>query len=337
MSESNNIKSVNGIEFIQAGSIRLNAIWREKEYFIFEMTIESCTEEAKEYIESKGYKLKDQISKIIPVWPPVKFEGKEIITQNDKVWFYYTALDESESFNEISANQVYASNKVRINTNNNILKISNLFSNNEKTVVLSSIDEIIGYDYSEIKYSINYRKDLVESNLKNKIIFKDAHGKEIECNEGILNRKRPIFLESNLLPNVRLMRGNFCENSRFDYNEASNQFCIDKFDYNGILNLDFKGLGNLFFNFEKKDKLSKQVSTENLYNQLLKCREPYVLPKNSCKMLLYRIKKDLNKENINLYTLLNEWIYKGKIPRDAQRIIDINERMILSDKCKKFK
>lgn len=85
---------INGIKFTEIGRLklsnyRLNEIKSKKvEYKIFIMKIREYNVDSKNYINGKGYRLKESNIKIKHIWPPAKEERKQISSYYNQIYFY---------------------------------------------------------------------------------------------------------------------------------------------------------------------------------------------------------------------------------------------------------
>ena len=310
------IPFINGIAFRCIGEIKLRKGINEVLFSVCDIEIKEYNEDARQFIESKGYHLRKNINKVIPLWPPIIFKGNELITDSDKVWFFHENGSNNEYINEINDGEICKTIR------RNIFKIYNISSINEKAIVVS--DESIENVSSEIKYVFKYEKKLENDKyIKPEIIIKDIDGNIISFDNNILPSKRKVFIHSNIPSCLMLINDNYCL--------SSSEYFLEGLDYNNEIVIDCKGFGRICWKYKRKSEKVSEINWSFLYSKLYLSSGKLINPKYNCKIVLYKIKKNLNKNNIKVYLILCEWLRKGEIPIDAQQIIDRNERMILSN------
>lgn len=311
------VKEIDGIDFNLVGEINL----REVTLFVYEITINTYTEPARQFIESKGYKLKKKSSEVIPLWPPSVFSGNELKNNNNKLWFLHDSHGDKEDLYEISNGIKFQINKGRV------FKINHLSHMKEKVIIVS--DEAIDDDgkvesSSEIKYIINYDKDIDNGKrIKPEILIEDENGKEVDFKENCKPIKGKVYFKSNVPVYGILKRDSFCV--------LSSRYFLDEISSNNELVIDFGGFGKEEYKFSVTPNTKKEIDLNQLYKYLYSCRGRMITPKANCKKILYTVKKDLNKDTLKFYLILSNWIQRGKIPVDAQQILDTNERVFFND------
>lgn len=323
---SKNIPYVSGITFKNIGKLRLKQADREKLLNIYDMEITKFTEEARQFVEGKGYHLVEKISKVIPLWPPAIFKGNELIFDKDIAWFYHSPNSRNEYFYEIQEDRIYKL------MGNKIFKISNISICREKAIVITNklvhYQQIVGIG-AEIKYIINYRKKLNDKKLlEPKVIIKDIEGQLIDYRQtnNSIPKAGKIFIDSNVPLISRITKDSYCL--------YSSKYSLDEITYGKAINIDCKGFGNIFYKYEKAyndSEKTNQLDWKELYEEFCKCRGTTVSPTYRNKMLLYKIRKNINKENRNFYEILYKCIQKKEVPIGLQRLLDEIEREICID------
>ncbi|MFD3156728.1 hypothetical protein ACFIJ5_07695 [Haloimpatiens sp. FM7330] len=315
-----------GIMFKNIGKIRLKEAGEQKIFDIYEMKITRFTKKARQFIDGKGYHLVEKISNVIPLWPPAVCKGNELIFDNDKAWFYHSTKGNNEYFHEIQEGRIY-----RL-IGNKIFKISNISICSEKVIVITNKlvhdQEIVGVA-AEIKYILNYKKKLNDKKLlDSKIIIKDIEGQFIDYNQS--NNPIPkdgrLFIQSNVPIIARVTKENYCV--------YSSTYSLDEISYGRAINIDCKGFGNIYYRYNKvytNNEKINQVDWKAIFRKLYECRGTIVVPTYKNKILLYKIKNNLNKENRGVYEILYKWIRKGEVPVGAQSLLCEIEREIYND------
>lgn len=312
----NSVPYINGIKFEKIGEIRLKEMGREKVFSIYEMFITEYNEESRQFIESKGYNLIKKMSKVIPLWPPAIFNGNELTFDNDKAWFYHSRKNDDEYVYEINGGRMYRLGE------NNILAISNISSINEKAIVVTNKlinDQKLLNASAEIKYIVSYRQNLNNKNfIKPEIVLKDSNSNIIDINSyENIHKGEKYNIESNIPLKLLIVKNNYCI-----YSSICN---LDGLTHGSKIVIDFKGFGNMFLpsnnDIEFVDKIN-EFDWKLLYKQLYKCTGKKLICSHKEKLILYKIKNNINKQNREIYDILYGWIRDGKIPADAKLIID---------------
>lgn len=315
-----NIPKIQGITFTIIGDIKLKKYCRECTFSVCDMEINEYTDAARQFIESKGYKLKQKDSELIPLWPPIIFKGKEIISDSYEVYFCHIDKSNNEKIYEVNSNRVY---KIE----SNIFSIKNISLSSEKSVAIVE-DKIVDVGEvtntsTEIRYIISYKKKLNDRKLlEPKIIIQDIEGNIIDFNNR-LPFKGKVFIKSNIPIYAMLRKNSYCI--------YSSENILEGIDYRKDIIIDCKAFGKIVYRYKKEIKESEDISWNSLYLNLYRCRGVFVSPKYNCKNILYKLRKNLNEYNIKTYLILYNWVQGGRIPIDAQHIIDKNERKILND------
>ncbi|MBV4436324.1 hypothetical protein [Clostridium tyrobutyricum] len=310
---------VNGIVFKNIGQIRLKETWKQKLLNIYEMKITKFTEEARQFIEGKSYHLAEKISEIIPLWPPAVCNGKELAFDGDIAWFYHLPNSSHEYLYEIQDGKMYFLSR------NRVFKISNISVYSEKVVVITNnvikdqkmLDNADDTNVSaEIKYILNYKKKLNDKNLlEPKIIIKDIKGKIIDYNRSndSIPEKGILFVDANVTVIARVIKDNYCV--------YSGRHGLEGIAYGRTVNIDCRGFGNIYYKYNKVRKYSKldwKVIREKFYRYKGAVTGPSTY-KN--KILLYNLKKNLTKENRDIYGILYKWILTEKVPVNLQGLL----------------
>ncbi|WP_039219138.1 hypothetical protein [Clostridium novyi] len=305
-----------GVTFNKIGEIQLKEFGRRIVLYIYDMKINKFTEEVKEFIEGKGYKLVKKHNKMIPVWPPAICKGNDLTFDNDIAWFFHKD-NHNEYFYEIEAGII---GKI---VENKVLKISNISKYAEKTIITTNrmfFNESVTNISAEIKYFLNYREKLNNKNaLDPNILLKDIEGQIVEYNKDndFISKHERLFIESNIPILATIKRGNYCL--------YSSKYNLENIDYGKVINIDCGAFGNITYRCEKKSKtkaISEKINCRIIYEVFYKCSGKYVEPTYKNKVFLYKLKKKISKENIYVYQILYKWIKSGNIPMDAQKILN---------------
>ncbi|MGB5824482.1 MAG: hypothetical protein WBH44_10455 [Proteocatella sp.] len=324
---SKDIPTVLGIEFKRLGVIRLKEYGEQKQFFIYEISIKQFTEESRQFIEGKGYCFVEKPSKLIPVWPPAISRGNELIFDKETAWFYNASSVNKEYVNEMQGRTI--SNTL---SRNKIFKISGISIYSEKAIVATNKlvqgQKIAGVG-AEIKYILKYKKIFNNKNiLEPQIIISDIEGRFIDYTQS--NNPIPkagyLSINSNIPIMAKVTKGSYCL--------YSNKYSLEGISYGSTININCKGFGNIFYQYNKvytDGKKTNQVDWKLLYNKLYKCRGAKVAPNYMNKLLLYKFKDKLNKENKLVYKILYGWIQKGEIPIGSQRLLDEIKKGIYND------
>lgn len=321
----NSVPYIDGIKFKNIGEIQLKDGVLKKIFYVYEMIITKYNEESREFIESKGYNLIEKVSKITPLWPPAIFNGNELTFDNDKAWFYHSKKSDNEYLYEINYGRMFELSK------NNIVEISNISSINEKAIVVTNkiiSEQRISNSSAEIKYRISYKQNLNDKVfLKPEISIKNTKGNTVDFNDyKNINKNENYTIDSNILINMLITKDDYCIYSS-TYNTV-------ELSHGNELIIDYKGFGNKIFIYNKKNENTDTIDLldwEIIYKQLSRCIGGYVNCSYKDKILLYKIRNNINKKNIKIYNILYGWIYIGKIPYDAKLIINKIEKRIFND------
>lgn len=313
------ISYIKGITFTKIGEIKLKEFEVNCIYYIFEMKIKEYTEEARQFIESKGYSLKEKADDVIPVWPPVIFKGNELLSDSDNIWFYHSNKNNNEMIYEIN------NEEENIITKKDIFKINNISKSNEKIIVMKSnlSSKNLNNVSSEIKYII-YNKSLNnEKYMEPKVTISDSLGNIIDLKKEKLPIKKELFIKANVLTTAILTRDSYCIYTSKNF--------LEEINHTKKIIIDCGGFGVYKFEVNNKFDNKEKFQWDSFYYELYNSKGAFIKPQRNCKIVLYKIRKNINKENIKVYLILYNWIIKQKIPIEAQKVINRNEVKILND------
>lgn len=309
------IPDINGIGFKKIGTIKLKKFKIENIFQVCEMNIKEYTDEARQFIEGKGYHLAKKISDVVPLWPPAISNGNELNYDSDTAWFYHSNNNDNE--------YIYKMNGEKVNNiyGKNILKISKMSQGNEYIIVISNslnLNKEIHSSYAEIKYILNYKEKLSNTKfIQPKILIKDIEGNEADFNKRILPKDRKLIIDSNIPITTRLMKENYCT--------YSGNNILENITYNQEIVIDCKGFGSIIYKYPDNNIHMENInefSWYEIYKELYRCTGVMVMPGYKEKIFLYRLRKNLNIQNKNIYRILSKWICNNNIPIDAQVIIN---------------
>ncbi|MHC6180934.1 competence protein CoiA family protein [Clostridium sp. JNZ X4-2] len=325
---------VNGIVFKNIGQIKLKETWKRKLFNIYEMEITKFTEEARQFIEGKGYHLTEKINEIIPLWPPAVCNGKELTFDGDAAWFYHSPNSSGEYLYEIQDGKMY------FLSGNRAFKISDISVCSEKAVVitnkviknqkmLDNADDT--YVSAEIKYILNYKKRLNDKNLlEPKIIIKDIEGKIIDYSQSndSVPEKGILSVDANVPVIARVIKDNYCV--------YSGRYGLEGIAYGSTVNIDCRGFGNIYYRYNKICKYSK-IDWKGICEKFYKYKGAVTGPSTyENKILLYKLKRNLTKENREIYKILYKWIWTEKVPVNLQGLLHEMEENMYYDSTGKI-
>ena len=313
---------IRGINFSYQGEINL-----QREVKVYQIEITTSTEEAKKFIEAKGYKLLKAESIIQPIWPPATISGNEIISDSDKLWFYNG--QEDDYLYEVRDRML------RKITNNHIIQINNLSTFIERMLVVSDLENQSRNDdkaVNEIKYMLVYKNQLDTSDeIVPQIITKDEKGNILDedgVREEVFNSSK-IFVESDIDNTLILKKG--------EYIIKSGQNKIDTLKYATALYIDLRCNRIIRYEFNKPINTisnKEDIDWEEVYKNLYKYGTGYTIQESYIAYGFIKIMKDnLTHDNRQTYRLIYKWVKERKIPIYAHKYLgEILERGFLYDK-----
>ncbi|NME82599.1 hypothetical protein [Clostridium sp. SM-530-WT-3G] len=313
---------IKGILFTKIGHIKLNHNLREKTYFIYNFQITKFSEEARQFIEKKGYHLKQESNKIIPLWPPSICNGNELQINNDDTWLYNSNKNSNEYIYEINGGRAYDV------TRDKVFKIKNISTINEKAIICTNkiiCNQQINSTSAEIQYIINYKKTLHDKkNILPEIIISDSQKNQIDLTQ---NNKLPtngkLYINSNIPVKGLVTIDNYCINS--------SSLVLENINYRTKIIFDANGFGKVFYQYKREKNDLSESNWNLLYIKLCKCSGNYTRISYKNRLLLYWIKKNLNTETSGVYKILHQWIKRRRIPSDAALILSKFEEKIFND------
>ena len=304
------IPKVKSINFEKIGDIQFKNDSRYSRFDVYEMLIIVMSEEAKAFIQSKGYRLQAIPDELTSLWPPAVYRGNDLYVNAEEMYFSY---ENKNSLPLYSVNE-YAINDTMSYKEDNIVKVKLLSSN--KTLAIGNNDKNIP---PEIKFNLvknNINK--IKANIVPEYCFKDYKNKDVvldNINYGLpLNSK--LRFKSNTSSIVKVYRENYVLHS-------STQ-SVENIDYGTVIHCKISGYGSYKYKFIRELKLNNkdnEVDWRKLYSVLITCKGPTVKYHHDVKQFYYRLQNDLNRENNEVFKILDFWIKNNVIPITAINII----------------
>lgn len=302
-----NAPQISGIIFNKLGYIKL-----KHEHFtttimvyVFSMKIISYTEEARSFVESKGYNLIENAIELLPLWPPAVFEGNNLKYEHSNAFFLH--IDKANKEKVFSTKLDAPITSVGKNVNVKIISVSTY---NETIAVSNSGDNSI----HEIKYHVSRVNSLINKQLiKLNLTVRDS-------NDNIFDFKNPstkpprdgkLFISSNLPFTAITFNGN--------YVRISSNACFEKISYFDELAINSRAFGILRYKYKRLTKKNRMnnLDYEEIYLKLYGCSVPTKNAEPSDIKLLYLLSQNINGEYNQLYRLLEFWIKMNRIPLSA--------------------
>lgn len=306
--------------FEKIGDIQLKNNSGYSRFDVYEMSIVIMNEEAKEFIQSKGYRLQATPDELTTLWPPAVYRGNDLYVNSEEMYFSY---ENKNSLPLYAANE-YAINDTMSYKDTNIVKIKLLSSG--KTLAIGTNDKNIP---PEIKFNIvksNINK--IKTNVIPKYFFKNYKNKEVKLDN--INHELPLngklLFKSNISSIVKVYRENYVVHS-------STQ-SLENIDYGTVIHCKISGYGSYKYKFIRAAKLNSvdnETDWGNLYSVLMTCKGPTVKYHYDVNQFYYRLQQDLNKDNYDVFKILDFWIKNGGIPIIA---IDIIKNLNLNGEMK---
>ncbi|WP_129724216.1 hypothetical protein [Xylanivirga thermophila] len=309
----NNPPKVRGISFEQVGEIFLKKGYTTQIIAVYEMSIDSFTEEARRFIEGKGYRLVEKSSELLPLWPPAVFKGNEITFNKRKALFLYINNSKKENLYFILYNKMF-----EIDHTEGKNCIIPLTVDANKSIVIT--DEENERFSSEIKYNISYNPSLIKKQqLKQQIVIKDSNDIEVDFSDA--NIKPPkdgkLYISSNIP---------FCATVlNKDYVIYSSNACFENVDYIFNLLINSGAFGIKKYTYKRKNykiEGSGNIDWKGEFLKLYRCNGPTINADNHYFQLLYLLSQNINRSNVQLYRLLETWIKTNAIPISAVKYMD---------------
>ncbi|WP_352404954.1 hypothetical protein [Sporanaerobacter acetigenes] len=310
---------IEGINFQKAGEILLREKSINKLIGIYEMNIENFTEQARNFIEGKGYKLAEKSNELLLLWPPAAFKGSEITFNERRAFFLYINISQKERLHFMLYNELF-----EVVDDDQYKSIIPIQINENKSILISYEDE--ERFNSEIKYNILYKKSLIEKKqVEQQITIKDSNNIEVNLNKENLvpPKDGKLYINSNVP---------FCATvSNENYVISSSSTCFENVNYLYNLTINSKGFGIKSYTYEKESyqtTMYDKLDWELEYSRLYRCNAPTAKANSRYFQLLYLLSQNINEKNIQLYRLLENWIKTNSIPISAIKYMDeIFERL----------
>lgn len=298
---------IHGCEFNKIGVIRLRKGYFKSEFIlnIFSLKINAYTEEVRRFVESKGYKLLDSISELIPVWPPAVFEGKDLKYDQSNAFFLH--IDKTNKENVFYSISNYSKQRVDNNSKSKIISIPT----DNKTLTVSDLSD---GSIENIKFNIKSVNSLLNKPLiKLLTTIKDSDGNSFN----FLNNKIKPPKDGKLSVNSNLPFTAIISND--NYIVASSNIGFEKVRFFDELTLDSKAFGSAKYEYEdiSKNKKTDTLDYEQIYSYLYKCTAPTINATTGDIELLYLLGKNIGLKEQQLYRLIEYWIKTDKIPLSA--------------------
>ncbi|MBU3203605.1 hypothetical protein [Clostridium algidicarnis] len=311
-----------GIDFKKIGEMVLKEKDISKTISIYDMTIEEFTEEARKFIEVKGYKLVEASDELLPLWPPAIFKGNEITFNEDKAFFLHINNSKKGVVYYAGDDELIKMSNAR-DSNNSVISVTTY--KGRSFVVSQEYNEKVKYQ-NEIKYNVLYSKLLVKKQpLNQKIIIKDSNDIEINFNEQGLKppKDKKLYIKSNIP---------FCATvNNKNYVISSSSKCFEDVDYNWNMVIDSRAFGIRSYVY-KRDmmelSLGGGIDWRVQYERLYRCTTPTIKSNNKYIRVLYLLSKNIDRNNIQLYRLLETWIKTNAIPMSAIKYLDGMEKSL---------
>lgn len=309
----NKPSKIEGVIFDLKGQIKLKENNCFNNFNVYEMKIIRFTEEARQFVESRGYHLLQKSSQLTPVWPPAINRGNELIFDSENVWFYHSLENEEEYLYEVGEKDLYRIPRKKI------IKIRGLSKTIEKTLIVSNVpfqNQQKIQCTNEIKYMLVHRNQLVDKKeLVPEIIVKNSDGKELDLanKDTMLPSDRRIFVATNLTIDVLLKKDSYILCSAKNW--------IEGLGYGKNLSIDCKGFGTINYEFKRYTnelEHNQKINWEEVYTCLYKCGGAITKPSYSNYHLLKNMGKSLNDKNKKVYDLIYRWVKQEKVPVRAQ-------------------
>lgn len=310
-------KNVRGIVFNHVGRIKLSEGRQPKEFLVYELQVKVPIEEARQFIEGKGYHLIEKPNKIIPLWPPAIASGNELTVNANNAWFLHSKGSEKEYLQEIQ------DSGIRQVLGSEIIKITNIARAYEKTLILSNRlfeAETISKAANEIKYMLHYRQKLqVNKVFLPDIKIQDTEGQEVDFNQesGSLPKNRKLYFAGNVPMRVLLKQDDYCLSSGERY--------LEDIGYGKTVVIDCKAFGQQYYEYKDLSEeiaISQQIAWRDVYQVLYRCRGAVAGPTSRNKLLLEMLDRIRNQENDRVYRLLYGWVQRQSVPIHAQRYLE---------------
>lgn len=308
---------IEGIEFVKVGDIELSHGPTNKRLTIYEMKIEIYTEDARKFIESKGYCLQKEANELIPLWPPAIFMGNELTFDNNKAFFIHINNTKQETVYCTYGDRIVKSNPIK---NTSILAV---LISKDKSIIVSDKDRGI---MSTIKYNILYSPGLITKEpLVLEEIIKDIDENMIDFAKEYM--KPPgggkLWIDSNIPFNAFVTKGN--------YVVFSSTRGLEYIDYDRNLRIDYKAFGVTNYTYKRENYWNKGgsiLNIEDMYLFLYRCTGPTVSSSIEHRELLYLLKNKIKSLDIQTYRLIENWINTNKIPIAAlESIKEMQKRL----------
>ncbi|MBU3218188.1 hypothetical protein LL033_01165 [Clostridium estertheticum] len=302
---------INGIKFTELGNIQLNQGYLNNKiiFSVYSMELNLYTEEARKFIERKGYNLLDGVNELLPLWPPAVFEGNELKYDHSNALFLHIDNTNKERVYYTHDNGLMP---VSGDTKSAIIKIT---INDNKTVAVAGTN---GNIIEEIKYSIIRVDNLVKKDLitlKSKVTDSDDNIFDF-TNKYLKPPKDGILMvNSNLHFTAIVLNENYVissSNVRFDKVRSFDELVINN-----------KAFGICKYKYKKKnDKTNMlELNFEKVYLHLYVCTAPTINTNERNIELLYLLSKNIHN-NIRLYRLIELWVKTNRIPVSAVKQLE---------------
>lgn len=314
ITEKSIIPVVKGISFNKVGEIWLKQGMTSRCYFVQELQVTSFTEDARQFIESRGYHLCENVKHIVPLWPPVAKKGNELSVDSNKMFFFYPSKTNREAIYQIQ------NGNVKEVIGEDLYKIEGLSLMSEITLLITNtinLDIANQRNVSEIKYLLMHKEDLCNIQcLEPQVCIEDIGGKIVErgLDKIDLPLEGKVFIKGNVPITGQVFKNGYCIYSGTNI--------LEKIEYDTEIVINAKGFGIFKYSW-KRNKVVKSDTIDldwnELYRKLYSCTGSVMKPTYKNKLLLnYLSKQKNNKEALYVYRLVYSWFQRKEIPVSAQ-------------------
>ena len=300
VSNENDVHSIEGVSFQKKGILRLRSTNKLCEFNVYEMRIQSKTDEAIKYIQTKGYKLVEKSDELIPMWPPAVIEGKEIIYRNSHDAFLYHVKESDQRL--FSLDHIIRS----FPQNSEII----LTDTDNKTLLLSDYE--FNSFSSEIRYILTHTRDNYDKHqfFKPKILCKVNNQKYNLFDKGIIDNIKgcKLSFDADIKVGIYVLKGN--------YLELSKKRVLGELKSGRKLVLDLGPFGKKWVEnteFDLQNHFNKNMDLYSRIELLYNCKAYLIpLPRDFARCLEYS-----KSISIDLYKIMLKWKLMRKMPYSA--------------------
>ena len=302
------LQNIRGINFEKKGTLTFNNMSFIRDYEVYSLMVFDATDEAIAFIQSKGYQLIEKNDEIIPLWPPVVIEGKELIFKkgDNEAILYHEKQSKQEIYSWDRGLPIHISeqdNLIKVQTNNKAIIISDY--------VFNSFSKEIRFFLTQDRENYNIIKSF-EPNMR----WKDKNGIEELIGDTFPDK---LYRENiSVIANSRVL----AIISQNGYVEKSSSGLIDKIKRGRTLFIDNAPFGMMVLGGleEEKKEISEvynDVIINECVNKLYHCQSHYITVENALDYWIVKA-KEISDE---LYKILLYWKSVGKMPNMVEHIL----------------